>query len=56
MKLKVLSETLAVTRLEPSSLISACIFAISTFDTDYLLVKSKALDHAVAVLTRAGFF
>ncbi len=31
------------------------IFAISTFDTDYLLVKSKDLDHAVAVLTQAGF-
>jgi hypothetical protein len=32
------------------------IFAISTFETDYLLVKSKDLDHAVAVLTKAGFF
>lgn len=30
------------------------IFAISTYDTDYLLVKSAVLDSAVAVLRRAG--
>ena len=30
------------------------IFAISTFDTDYVMVKAAALDSAVAVLTRAG--
>ena len=30
------------------------IFALSTFDTDYLLVKSGALDRAVEVLRRAG--
>jgi hypothetical protein len=30
------------------------IFAISTYDTDYLLVKGAALDSAVAVLKRAG--
>jgi hypothetical protein len=30
------------------------IFAISTFDTDYLLVEEKNLDRAAAVLTAAG--
>jgi hypothetical protein len=30
------------------------IFAISTFDTDYLLVKEKNLARSIAVLTRSG--
>jgi hypothetical protein len=30
------------------------IFVVSTFDTDYLLVKSAARDRAVATLTEAG--
>ena len=30
------------------------LFAISTFDTDYLLVKQVVLDAAVAALTAAG--
>ena len=30
------------------------IFAISTYDTDYVLVKSAVLDSAIAVLSRAG--
>jgi hypothetical protein len=30
------------------------VFAISTFDTDYLLVKDRDLQKAVAVLQRAG--
>ena len=30
------------------------VFAISTFDTDYLLVKGEALDRVVAVLRQAG--
>ena len=30
------------------------IFAISTYDTDYILVKAATLDSAVAVLRRAG--
>lgn len=30
------------------------LFAISTFDTDYLLVKSAALERAIAALQRAG--
>ena len=30
------------------------IFVISTFDTDYLLVKETDIDKAITVLTRAG--
>jgi len=30
------------------------IFAISTFDTDYVLVKSEDLDAALAALSAAG--
>lgn len=30
------------------------IFAVSTYDTDYVLVKAPVLDSAVAVLRRAG--
>ena len=29
------------------------LFAISTYDTDYLLVKARDLDRAIAVLTEA---
>lgn len=31
------------------------IFAVSTFDTDYVLFKEDALDRAVSALTQAGF-
>ncbi len=31
------------------------IFALSTFDTDYLLVKEQDLFHAVEVLTASGY-
>lgn len=31
------------------------IFALSTFDTDYLLVPSSRIDAAVAILQRAGY-
>lgn len=31
------------------------IFALSTFDTDYILVKSDALDRAVQALRQNGF-
>ncbi len=31
------------------------IFALSTFDTDYILVKSDTLDRALAALKEAGF-
>jgi len=30
------------------------IFALSTYDTDYVLIKEEKLDTAAAVLTRAG--
>jgi hypothetical protein len=32
------------------------IFAVSTYDTDYVLLKAKALTQAVAVLQAAGHF
>lgn len=31
------------------------VFVLSTYDTDYLLVKSTALDRAIKVLGRAGY-
>lgn len=31
------------------------IFALSTFDTDYILLKAEALDAAKAALTAAGY-
>lgn len=31
------------------------IFALSTFDTDYILVKEVSLERAVAALTQEGF-
>jgi len=31
------------------------IFAISSFDTDYLLVKAEALDAAISTLEQAGY-
>jgi hypothetical protein len=31
------------------------IFALSTYDTDYILVKESALERALETLTRAGF-
>ena len=31
------------------------IFAISTFDTDYLLVKNEKLEDAIKVLKKSGF-
>ncbi len=30
------------------------LFALSTFDTDYVLVREKDLDQAITVLSRAG--
>ena len=33
---------------------SISVFAISTFDTDYVLIKSTSLAGAIAALTRAG--
>lgn len=31
------------------------IFAISTYDTDYILVKSKDINNAIKVLTKGGY-
>ena len=40
--------------LEPLARANIGIFAISTFDTDYILVKSSCLDAAVSSLQAAG--
>lgn len=31
------------------------ILALSTYDTDYILVKAEALDHALTALSEAGY-
>jgi uncharacterized protein len=38
----------------PLSHAGISIFALSTYQTDYLLVKAEALDHAIEVLRAAG--
>ena len=40
--------------LDPLALAAIGIFAVSTFDTDYILVKSANLEAAVAALKGAG--
>ena len=40
--------------LEPLAVAAIGIFAVSTFDTDYILVKSANLEGAVAALKGAG--
>ena len=40
--------------LEPLAAAGVPVFALSTFDTDYLLVREAALDDAVAALAGAG--
>lgn len=40
--------------LEPLAAAGVGIFAISTYDTDYVLVKAAQLDAAVAALRHAG--
>jgi hypothetical protein len=40
--------------LGPLASASIGIFAVSTFDTDYILVKSENLEHAVRALQTAG--
>lgn len=40
--------------LEPLAAAGVAVFALSTFDTDYTLVKEAALDDAIAALTGAG--
>ncbi len=39
----------------PLAAAGVSLFAVSTFDTDYILVKTKALEPAVAALHAAGF-
>ena len=38
-----------------ASALVLCLFALSTFDTDYILVKETDLAAAVDALRRAGF-
>jgi hypothetical protein len=40
--------------LNPLSLANISIFAVSTYDTDYLLIKEHDLEAAVSVLMQAG--
>lgn len=40
--------------LDPLAAAAIGIFAVSTFDTDYILVKSMNLENAVQVLKEAG--
>ncbi|MCH2338495.1 ACT domain-containing protein [Pseudomonas sp. NPDC047963] len=40
--------------LDPLAAAAIGIFAVSTFDTDYILVKSMNLENAVEVLKEAG--
>lgn len=40
--------------LAPLAEAGVSILAVSTFDTDYVLVKAAQVDAAIAVLTRAG--
>lgn len=40
--------------LQPLAEAGISIFAVSTFDTDYVLVKREKLERAIAVLSTAG--
>ena len=40
--------------LRPLARANISVFALSTYDTDYLLVKERDLDHAKAVLLEEG--
>jgi hypothetical protein len=40
--------------VQPMADAGISVFAISTFDTDYLLVKEESFDRAVAALRKAG--
>ena len=40
--------------LQPLAAAGIGIFAVSTFDTDYVLVKSHALEQATQVLVASG--
>jgi hypothetical protein len=43
-----------VSLLEPLAAVGIAIFAISTFDTDHVLVRAARLEEAVAALRGAG--
>jgi uncharacterized protein len=43
-----------VSVLEPLRIAQIGIFAVSTFDTDYVLVKHSGLERAIAALREAG--
>jgi uncharacterized protein len=43
-----------VSVLEPLRVAGIGIFAVSTFDTDYVLVKHSSLERAIAALREAG--
>ena len=40
--------------IEPLAQAQLSVFAVSTYDTDYLLVRDDALDQVVATLRAAG--
>jgi uncharacterized protein len=40
--------------IEPLAQAQLSVFAVSTYDTDYLLVRSDALDQVIATLRAAG--
>ena len=40
--------------LQPLAQARIPIFAVSTFDTDYVLIKQKDLEHALTALCAAG--
>lgn len=41
--------------VQPLAEMGVSVFAISTFDTDYLLVKAADLEQAIASLKKSGF-
>jgi hypothetical protein len=41
--------------LAPLAAVGISVFVVSTFNTDYLLVKAEKLDASIEVLTRAGY-
>jgi hypothetical protein len=41
--------------LQPLAEAQISIFAVSTFDTDYVLIKRDQLDQALAALAAAGY-
>jgi hypothetical protein len=40
--------------ISPMAEAGISVFALSTFDTDYLLLKEESLEHAIAVLGQCG--